>query len=52
MTEIKQLRNRIEPWKELMAAADDMEALYELGIETGDDSVESELQSLYDQNLD
>lgn len=51
MTEIKQLRNRIEPWKELMAAADDMEALYELGIETGDDSVESELQSLYDQSL-
>ena len=51
MTEIKQLRNRIEPWKELMAAADDMEALYELGIETGDDSVEAELQSLYDQSL-
>lgn len=51
MTEIKQLRNRIEPWKDLMAAADDMEALYELGIETGDDSVEAELQSLYDQSL-
>ena len=40
MTEIKQLRSRIEPWKDLMAAADDMEALYELGVETGDASVE------------
>ena len=48
MSEIKQLRNRIEPWKELVAAADDMDALYELGMETGDDSVEAELKSLYD----
>ncbi|MBP3416609.1 MAG: peptide chain release factor 2 [Spirochaetaceae bacterium] len=51
MTEIKQLRSRIEPWKDLMAAADDMEALYELGVETGDASVEEELKTLYDQTL-
>lgn len=51
MAEIKQLRSRIEPWKDLMAAADDMEALYELGVEAGDASVEGELKALYDQTL-
>ncbi len=51
MTEIKRLRSQIDPWKELKTAAEDMEALYELGVETGDDSVEPELKALYDQTL-
>ncbi|MBR2362792.1 MAG: peptide chain release factor 2 [Spirochaetaceae bacterium] len=51
MTEIKRLRSQIDPWKELKSAAEDMETLYELGIETGDDSVEPELKSLYEQTL-
>ena len=51
MTEIKRLRSQVDPWKELKTAAEDMEALYELGVETGDDSVEPELKALYDQTL-
>ena len=48
MTEIKRLRSQIDPWKELKSAAEDMETLYELGVESGDDSVEPELKSLYE----
>lgn len=49
MTEIKRLRSQIDPWKDLKSAAEDMEALYDLGMETGDESVEEELKTLYDQ---
>ena len=51
MTEIKQLRIRVEPWRELLTVADDMDTLYELGMEEGDDSVEAELKALYDKAL-
>ena len=51
MTEIKQLRSRVEPWRELLTVADDMDTLYELGMEEGDDSVEAELKALYDKAL-
>ena len=44
MAEIKHLKNRIEPWRSLLSEAEDMEALYELGIESGDDSVEAEVK--------
>ncbi len=49
MTDIKQLKNRIEPWRDLIAAVDDAEALYELGMESGDESLEAELKAAYDQ---
>ena len=49
MNDIKLLKGRIEPWKELMAAADDMQTMYELGIEEHDQSVEAELRSMYDE---
>ena len=49
MTEIKQLRSRLEPWRELVAAVEDMEALYELGMETGDESLELELKALFEE---
>ena len=51
MAEIKQLKSRVEPWKDLICAADDMEALYELGEESDDDSVEAELKAMYDKAL-
>ena len=51
MTEITQLRSRVEPWRELLTVADDMDTLYELGMEEGDDSVEAELKALYDKAL-
>ncbi len=48
MNDIKLLKGRIEPWRELMAAADDLEAMYELGIESNDQSVESDIKEMYD----
>ncbi len=49
MNDIKMLKGRIEPWKDLMQAADDMETLYELGMEEGDQSVEKELREMYEK---
>ncbi|MDE6774242.1 MAG: peptide chain release factor 2 [Treponemataceae bacterium] len=48
MNDIKLLKGRVEPWRELLAAVSDMETLYELGIEGDDQSVEDELRELYD----
>lgn len=45
MNDIKYLKGRVEPWKELRATVDDMETLYELGIAEGDQSVEDELKT-------
>ncbi len=44
MNDIKMLKGRIEPWEELMQTADDLETLYELGMEENDQSVEAELR--------
>ena len=41
MTEIKFLKNRVEPWEKLVGELEDLEALYELASEDG--SLESEL---------
>ncbi|MDE5614669.1 MAG: peptide chain release factor 2 [Treponemataceae bacterium] len=48
MNDIKFLKGRVEPWRELLAAVSDMETLYELGIEGDDQSVEGELRELYE----
>lgn len=48
MNEIKALKGRIEPWIELKKQAEDLETLYELGIEEGDQSLEKELKEQYD----
>lgn len=50
MSDIKALRSRIEPWRELIRSVEDMEVLYELGLESGDESLEAELRSLYEQS--
>jgi len=45
MSEIKVLRNSIEPWQQLKTHIADLEALYELAEETGDDSLIEEISS-------
>ncbi len=45
MGEIKFLKNRIEPWRKLIAQMDDIQALYEMAEEEGDSSLEDEIAS-------
>ena len=47
MNDIKILKGKIEPWQELKSQLEDMETLYELGMEEQDQSVEKELSELY-----
>lgn len=49
MTEIKNLKNRIEPWKELIQQVEDAQTLYDLAEETGDDSLEAEISSEFNK---
>lgn len=42
--EIKRLNRRIEPWKELLLKMEDLETLFELAREEGDESQEKELE--------
>ena len=41
------LRNRIEPWKELIKTIDDIEATYELAEESGDEELSLEVEKSY-----
>ena len=36
MSQIRKLKKRVEPWKDLMSQMDDLEAMYELAEEPGD----------------
>ena len=49
MNDIKLLKGRIEPWQDLVQRVDDLEALYELGLEENDKSIESELKAQYEK---
>lgn len=44
MNSLKYLKGRVEPWRELIKQSDDIETLYELGIESGDQSIENEIR--------
>ncbi len=46
LSEIKMLKNRIEPWKELLLNIENMEALYELVTEEYDADLEQEIRTL------
>ncbi len=46
MNDIKLLKGKIEPWRDLLTATEDLETLYELGLEEADQSVEAELKKL------
>lgn len=43
------LKGRIEPWIELQKTIEDMETLYDLGIEENDQGVEKELSEMYEK---
>ncbi|ULQ59929.1 peptide chain release factor 2 [Brucepastera parasyntrophica] len=45
MSEIKALKNTIEPWESLMKQIEDMEALYELAEESKDESLVGEIDT-------
>lgn len=43
LAEIRLLKNRINPWRDLIAQIEDIEALYELAMESQDQSMEDEI---------
>jgi peptide chain release factor 2 len=45
MGQLKRLKDRYEPWKELVAQLQDLEELYELAVEEKDPSFEKEIRS-------
>ena len=45
MSEIKRLRNSVEPWEALLQQTEDLRELLALALEEGDSSVEAELRS-------
>ena len=49
LNDIKMLKGRIEPWIELKKQIEDIETLYELGIEENDQSLEAELKESYEK---
>jgi len=48
MSQIRKLKNRIEPWKKIIADMDDLEAMYELASESGETSDEDEVRTMYE----
>lgn len=48
MSQIRKLKNRIEPWKKIIADMDDLEAMYELAAESGEQSDEAEVRTMYE----
>ena len=46
MSQVRKLKNRVEPWRELVSQVDDMEAMYELAEESGEQSDEDELKTM------
>ncbi len=47
MNDIKLLKGRVEPWVALKREVEDLETLYELGIEENDQSIEDEVKQTY-----
>lgn len=48
MNDIKLLKGRIEPWKQLVKDIEDIEAMYEFGIAENDQNIENDLKTMYD----
>ncbi|MCQ2593043.1 MAG: peptide chain release factor 2 [Treponema sp.] len=46
MSQIRKLRNRVEPWRKLLTDYDDLIAMYELAEESGDVADEEEVNSM------
>ncbi len=45
MNELKYLKGRVEPWRELIAETKDLQTLYELALEENDQKIEDEIRS-------
>ena len=48
MGQIRRLKNRVEPWRKLIADIDDLDAMYELAEESQDPADEDEVTSMYE----
>ncbi|MGL4985815.1 MAG: peptide chain release factor 2 [Treponemataceae bacterium] len=46
--EIKSLKNRIYPWKKIIAELEDAQTLLELALETNDETLEDEIKTQFD----
>lgn len=49
MAEIRKLKNRVEPWKQLLSDYKDIEAMYELAEESGSASDEEEVRAMLEK---
>ena len=47
MSQIRRLKGRVEPWRKLLADFSDLEAMYDLALESGESSDEDEVTSMY-----
>lgn len=50
MAQIRKLRNRIEPWQKIISQLDDLEAMYELAAESGEQNDEDEVREMYEDS--
>lgn len=48
MSQIRKLKSRVEPWRKIIADMDDIDAMYELAVESGEQSEEDEVRAMYD----
>lgn len=48
MSQIRRLKGRVEPWRKIIADMDDLDAMYELAEESGEQSDEDEVRSMYE----
>ena len=46
MSQIRKLKSRVEPWRKLLSDVDDLEALFELATESGEQSDEDEVSTM------
>ena len=47
MGQLKSLKNRLEPWDALKSEVEDLQGLYELAVEEGEDALEEEIETTY-----
>ena len=48
MSQIKKLKNRVEPWRKLLSDMDDLDTMFELAVESQEASDEEEVRTMYD----
>ncbi len=48
MSQIRKLKNRVEPWRKIIADMDDIDAMYELAEESGEQADEEEVRAMYE----